>query len=388
MASRLKILFLPRWYPNRNDPMPGLFILKQAEGLARLCDVAVVYVHPEVHCPNKYEVEFSEENQVRVLRVYYRVPGDRSGWTGSAIKFYRFYRANFRALKSIRAFDPDIIHAHILTRTAVVAFRVSRLWKKPFLISEHWSRYFRENPSFNGFIRKQVTRFIVRKANAVIPVSELLRKSMIDRKLFSQRYVCIPNVVETDLFTPGGSRQPGKVRMIHVSCFEDRSKNISGFLRSVKSLLRKRNDFECLLVGEGPDLGKMKEYARELGLGDQTVNFTGLKQGDALVEAYRSADFLVLSSRYETFGTVVVEAMSCGLPVVATCVGIIPEFLNQDHGISVEAGDDEALAAAMDRMVETYGVYDREKIRASVIHRFSSNQVTEKLIQLYQEFVS
>ncbi len=388
MASRLKILFLPRWYPNRNDPMPGLFIKKQAEGLTHLCDVAVVYVHPEPHCPNRYEAEFSEEKEVRVLRVYYRVPGAKAGWFGSILKLYRFYRANFRALQSIKAFDPDIVHAHIMTRTALVGYRISRLWKKPFVISEHWSRYFRENDSFRGVCRRTIARFIVGNADAVIPVSQVLRKAMQEHKLLNRRYVCIPNVVETELFTPAVQRKPGKTRMIHVSCFDDRSKNISGFLRIVKSLSLKRNDFECSLVGEGPDFEKMKLYATGLGLDDGTVKFTGMKQGEELVQAYRSSDFLVLSSRYETFGTVVVEAMSCGLPVVATNVGIIPEVLQSGNGLAVEPGNDRLLEEAINKMLDTCQSYDIEAIRSSVLNRFSAEKVAEMLYHLYQELVS
>ncbi|MEI6455280.1 MAG: glycosyltransferase [bacterium] len=369
--------------------MPGLFIRKQAEGLARLCDVAVIYVHPEPHCPNKYEVEFSEENEVRVLTVYYRVPGGKSGWFGGLVKLYRFYRANFRALKSIRAFDPDVVHAHILTRTAVVAYWVSRQWKKPFMVSEHWSRYFPENNTYQGFLRKLVTRFVVKKACAIITVSELLQRSMLKEKLRNSRYINIPNVVETGIFTPSGQkRSHRKKRMIHVSCFEDKSKNISGFLRSVRTLSLKRNDFECHMIGVGPDFEKMMRYAGELGLDEQTVIFHGLKQGNDLLDSYRSADFLVLSSRYETFGTVVVEAMSCGLPVVATSVGIIPEILNAGNGICVDPGNEEELAAAINGMLDLFATYDPQEIRKFVVDKFSKEKVADSMFELYQEFVS
>jgi len=175
--------------------------------------------------------------------------------------------------------------------------------------------------------------------------------------------------------------------MIHVSCFEDKSKNITGFLRAVKTLSGKRNDFECMLVGEGPDLEKMKLFSSGLGLGEETVKFTGLRQGSELVEAYRSADFLVLNSRYETFGTVVIEAMSCGLPVVTTRVGIVPEVVDPGNGIVVEPGDDSVFTDAIDKMLDTYNTYDSERIRASVVEVFSQQKVSDLLYQVYQEFV-
>ena len=64
MSSKIKVLFLPRWYPHKHDPMPGLFIQRQAEALTSDCDVAVIYVHPDPNCPNKIEVDFCEEKSV------------------------------------------------------------------------------------------------------------------------------------------------------------------------------------------------------------------------------------------------------------------------------------------------------------------------------------
>jgi len=389
MKPRLKVLFLPRWYPTRYDPMTGLFIQRQAEALTKYCDIAVIYVHAETDCPNKFEVEFSEEKEVRVLRVYYRVSDGGLFFLRDLQKFYRFYRANFKALKSIRKFNPDILHAHVLTRMGLIAFKISRSWKKPFLISEHWSRYFPENNTYKGVVRKWITRFVVGKANAIVVVSEILRKSMIDRKLYNSQYYVIPNVVDTDQFIPA-SRKGNKFRkrIIHVSCFEDKSKNLSGFLRAVKSLSMKRNDFECLVVGDGPDYEQIVQYSKSLEIKEPLVVFTGLKTEHALVEAYQSSDFLVLSSNYETFGTVLIEGMSCGLPVVATHVGIVPEIITTENGLVVPPGKEDALINAMNRMIDNIDGYDRQKIRSTILNRFSKEKVADSLCNLYQKIVS
>jgi len=386
MKPKLKVLFLPRWYPNRNDPMPGLFIQRQAEALTRYCDVAVIYVHPEPDCPNKYEVEFSEENEVRALRVYYRSSTKGFSFLRNLLKVYRFYRANFKALKSIRQFNPDLVHAHVLTRMGIIAYRISRRWKKPFLISDHWSRYFPENDSYKGIARRWMTRLVVRKANAVIVVSEMLQKSMQNWKLWNTNYFIIPNVVETEKFILPPKKEIRSIkRIIHVSCFEDKSKNISGFLRAVKSLFDRRNDFECLVVGDGPDYNQLLEYRNILGIPETMVVFTGLKTGKSLVEAYQSSDFLVLSSHYETFGTVIVEGMSCGLPVIATHTGIAPEIITVENGLIVPPRDEIALTDAMDLMMSKIDTYDGQKVRATVLNRFTKEIIADSLYKLYQE---
>jgi len=369
--------------------MAGLFIQRQAEAISTYCDIAVIYVHPEQDCPNKYEVEFSEENEVRVLRVYYRVTEKGFTFIRNLLKLYRFYRANFKALKSIRQFDPDVVHVHVLTRMAIIGFRISRSWKKPFIISEHWSRYYFKNNTYKGITRQVITRFVVRKADAIIVVSGMLQKSMLYWKLWNDNYFIVPNVVETEKFIPPSIKETrSKKRIIHVSCFEDKSKNISGFLRAVKSLSNRRNDFECLVVGNGPDYKQLMEYRKTLEIPETTVVFTGLKTGKSLVEAYQSSDFLVLSSHYETFGTVVVEGMSCGLPVVATQTGIVPEIITADNGLMVPPDDEEALTNGMDLMLDKLGTYDKQKIRATVLNRFSEEIVADSLYNIYQRIVS
>lgn len=388
MKPRLKVLFLPRWYPSRNDPMTGLFIQRQAEALTKHCDVAVIYIQAENDCPNKFEVDFAVENEVRVLRVYYREPDRGLCYLRYLQKYYRYFRATFRALKSIRQFNPDILHAHILTRMGMVAFKLSRSWKKPFLISEHWSRYFPEQNTYKGIIRKWMTRFVVGKADAIVAVSEVLKKSMINRKLYNPRYYIIPNVVDTGIFIPSpGKEKKSRKRIIHVSCFEDKSKNLTGFLRAVKSLSSRRNDFECLVVGDGPDYDEIVQYSKSLGIQDSLLVFAGMKTDGDLVEAYQSSDFLVLSSNYETFGTVLIEGLSCGLPVVATRVGIVPEIITAENGLIVPPGDEDAMEDAINQMIDRIDCYDLQKIRSTVIDRFSKETVADALYNLYREIV-
>jgi glycosyltransferase involved in cell wall biosynthesis len=150
----------------------------------------------------------------------------------------------------------------------------------------------------------------------------------------------------------------------------------------------KRNDFECLIVGDGPDYEQIVQYSKSLEIQEPLVVFTGLKTEHALVEAYQSSDFLVLSSNYETFGTVLIEGMSCGLPVVATHVGIVPEIITTENGLVVPPGKEDALINAMNRMIDNIDGYDRQKIRSTVLNLFSKEKVADSLCNLYQKIVS
>ena len=388
MNRKIKVLFLPRWYPHRYDSMIGLFIQRQAEAITKHCDVAVIYVHPDPSCPKKIEVEFNEENDVRVLRVYYRPPANAGSVPGRILNFWRFYRSALKAIYSIRQFSPDIIHAHILTRAAYVAFRAGRKFHCPVVISEHWSRYFNENDTYNGWFRKIITQYVVSKAAAVVAVSEPLRKAMIQCNLSNNLFRVIPNVVDTALFYPQEFSIPNPVKtFVHISCFDDKSKNISGFLRSVKELSVLRQDFRCLMIGNGPDWLDMKDYAGFLRIPEGLVQFTGVLNGTSLAEVLRKTDFSVLSSLYETFGTVVIESLASGVPVVSTSVGISPDVINEDNGLLLPTGDEAEMTRALSGMLDKCSSRDRKKISRGIAGRFDKEAVGKQLVDLYNEIL-
>ncbi|MBO5811419.1 MAG: glycosyltransferase, partial [Bacteroidales bacterium] len=261
-----------------------------------------------------------------------------------------------------------------------------KLHKTPYIITEHWSRYLPGN-DFGGFLRKLFTKIVVRNAETVTTVTENLAIAMKNHELKNDKYVVLPNVVNLDMFhinkknTDATSHVP---TIIHISCFEDKSKNISGLLESLKIIDDKGIDFQCKLIGEGMDLNLMKEKAKELQLINK-VSFTGLLQGQALADELSSGDFLVLSSNYENMPVVILEALASGLPVVSTNVGGIKEMIDDTKGILVEPRNKEALAEAMIKMIETHKNYDANYLRNSVIEKYGYESVGRFLSKLYNK---
>jgi len=386
--TRPKILFLPKWYPHRQDPMPGLFVKNQAEAVYRFCDVAVLYVHGDRDCPNSYEVDFTEENNVIVVRVYYKIPSLKIPLAGSFLKLFRFLKAYRLGFHLLTNFEPDILHVHVLTRTGLIAL-IYRIFKRtPYIVSEHWSRYFPENNTYKGFLRKLLTRIIVRHSSALIPVSEKLKQAMIANGLNNRQVFIIPNSVDMDRFVIPGNRNPrDKKKIIHVSCFEDKSKNITGFLHAVKFVLEKRSDFEVSIIGEGPDFEYCRNAARDMGFNEDVVKFPGLKNDAEMAKIMGDTDFMVLSSNYETFGTVVIESLACGTPVVATAVGVVPEIINEANGIITSPGDMQALGEAIMVMLDKCSTYDRKQIRETVRNKFSKEMVGLQLYEIYSKIL-
>lgn len=367
----MKVVFLARWYPHKYDPMFGLFVQRHAEAAALHDKVTVVYVHPDENAKDKYEIDRTQENGVDTIRIYYK----KKGRISSA---WRYYRACLKGLEL--AGKPDIIHVHVLTRMGLVAYRQKVLHGTPYIITEHWSRYLPGN-DFSGTFRKALTQRVVRNAKAVTTVSEILAKAMQEHGLNNTNYQLLPNVVDVNKFKPIPHHNEIP-KIVHVSCFEDKSKNISGLLEAFKVMRDRGDAFQAVLIGEGMDLETMKRRAIDLELTGY-VRFTGLLQDQALVDELATGDFFVLPSHYETGGIVLLEAMACGLPVVATRVGALPEIVNERNGFLVEPGDTHALAMAMELCCRNYGRYHSDELRKQVVERYSYEYVGEIIHRLY-----
>ncbi|MDQ3957940.1 MAG: glycosyltransferase family 4 protein [Actinomycetota bacterium] len=133
---------------------------------------------------------------------------------------------------------------------------------------------------------------------------------------------------------------------------DDRVKRVSALVRAFASVAADHDDARLLVAGDGPDRGTLRDLAHEL-TGDKVVFLDWVEDSDALVALYNAADALVLPSLREGFPTVVGEAISCGLPVIASDVGGASELVVPGRtGSLIPGGDERALADALADVLE------------------------------------
>ncbi len=386
MKTASKVLFLARWYPDRYDPMMGLFIKRHAGIVSEFTQVAVLYLRAAPEKTLGYLIEQKLEQGVVTNIVYYGTKNAFPPVIGKMIAAYRFIMAFIKGYRFLLDTwgKPGIIHVNVLTRMGLFALWLRVFGGIPYVITEHWSRYLPLTGTYSGLARKFFTKMVVRHAAAVSTVSENLSQAMQSHGLRNPHYLLLPNVVDTEAYIPLSDKMlNSKIRFIHISCFEDRSKNISGLLRAISKLALERTDFECIMVGEGIDLEKMKSLGHELGIKESMVRFTGLLENENLVDIYQSADFMVMFSNYENMPVVISESFSCGLPVVATAVGGIPEYIHPANGRLVAAGDEAGLQDALAFMLDHYTEFDKTQIRQEAVAIFGKQAVAAKLKELY-----
>ena len=380
--NRKHIVFLARWYPHRYDPMFGLFVQRHAEAAALYNDISVIYVHADDTLTQKFDISTDNASKdapwhVSTIRVYYKKPKSK------ILSLIRFFKANKLALKQLP--KPDLIHVHILTRLGIIARWQKLVHGTPYIITEHWSRYLPGN-DFSGFFRKWATKIVVKHASLVTTVTKNLAYAMQSYGLTNPNYMVLPNVVDTNMFQiqPHDNAVP---KIIHISCFEDKSKNISGLLEALKILKDKNIAYQAVLIGNGMDFEAMKQKAASLQLNDR-VTFTGMLQGQELVNELASGDFLVVSSNYENMPVVILEALACGLPVASTDVGGIAEIVDLSKGLLIPPHETDLLAEIIETMLKLYKNYDANTLRDSIIKKFSNEAVGKLLNSLYSTTIS
>lgn len=382
----MNILFLSAWYPNRTDSMAGLFVRKHAEAVSLYANVFVLYVQPD---PTVRKMEKEIIHYQRLTEITYYIPSSRQTFLSKFIKQTSYLSAYFSGLKILKEleFKPDIIHVNILTRTGIIGYIFSKLLNIPYVITEHWTRYTVENNSFDGFLRKRITKYIVKKAQGIYPVSKNLQNSMERFSLNNDHYLVINNTVDNIFIKSQEIAKHNKIRIVHISCFDDKAKNLSGILRVVKKLSQRRNDFELIIIGTGVDFEKISQYAQTLELTDKVVYFQGELQPDAVAVWLNNCDFTVLFSNFENSPVVISESLVCGKPVISTQVGGISELIDDKNGILIPKGDEKAFEEKLNFMLDHFEEYDAKTIQKSAIEKFSSETIGKKLVSEYQRII-
>ena len=382
----MKVLFLSAWYPHRYDVMSGLFVRKHAEAVSRFADVCVLYLFADENV-RQFDIVEQTTNSVREVYVYY--PFTNKSILRPLTKAIGYVRAFWRGFAVVRQkFGlPDVVQANVLTRSGVLAHRLKRKFGIPYIIVEHWSRYLPQNFNYKGFARKILTKRSVANAFCVLAVSGKLREAMRGFGLVNHNFQLIDNVVDDFFFAARKNiDSERKFRFLHVSCFDERPKNVKGILRAVKELLRQRSDFEMVLVGVGQDWQAAVDYAKELGLGDSIVQFVGEQTPIDVCSYFAESDAFVMFSNYENAPVVISESLATGTPVISTNVGGIPDMVSEQCGILINPGDEAALCEKMSWMIDNAKTFDGAEIRR-MAQRFTYDNVGKRLFDIYSAAV-
>ncbi len=237
--------------------------------------------------------------------------------------------------------------------------------------------------SFIG-MQKQVAVRLLR----IITVSKSAKDDISkDFKISTDRFNVVPNGIDTNLFFP----MPGVIRendrIIVTNSADTPLKGLSYLLRAVAQISKKRK-IRLIVIGSPKKKSGIVKLGEELEIGS-SVTFTGRIDNQKFVREYAKAALAVVPSVYEGFGLPAGEAMACGVPVIRTTGGALPEVVG-NAGIVVPPADSDALAKAITELL------DNPEMAGSlaaagykrVQENFTWKRAAEKTVEAYREAIS
>ncbi len=352
----MRILVVTNLYPNPFEPTRGLYNRHQIRHLAERHEVTVI-------SPILWTDEWSarrvgkppllngRSQSVDGIEVHY----PRYFYTPKVLRgsYGRFYQASVRKTfdRVADVFRPDVVFAPWVYPDGWAAVELSRSRGLPAVVKIHGSDI-HQLVRFPARLASTVSA--LKQASAVVVVSKELKERVIQLGIDAAKVRVVYNGVDTDVFCPGDRQRartrlnlPGEPSMVLAVGNLVAVKAHRILLEAIAVLARKGEELSCHIVGEGPLRASLEAQAKERGIADR-VTLHGARPHEELVDWYRAADLVALPSLAEGIPNVLLEAMACGTPFVASRVGGIAEVAAGDYACRlVPPADPQALAAAM-----------------------------------------
>lgn len=381
------VLWLTSWYPNNVNPFEGDFIQRHAKSVSNHVNLVVVHVTQFGSANNTSQdaVELKEADNLKEYTIYFSFKRTGFSLLDKIVYNTRFYWRYTRFIKKyFKQYGlPDIVHVHVPMKSGVIGKWIKRKWKIPYITTEHSSSYYDYIPDNyfdrSGYYRKSVSS-IFKKSAQVTTVSRALSQQLQDIFALSNIQV-IHNVVDTAIFFRREVKLP-VFRFFHASTM-NHPKNVEGILNVFARLLNQRDNWECVMAGW--ETAELKKKAFSLGL-ESNIKWVGVLTYNEVATSMQASHSLIMFSRYENFPCVVIEALCCGLPVIATNVGGIPEAVNHSNGLLVQSENEDELLQAMMNMIDNYDLFDSKYIADQASDKYSYESIGKQFYDLYQKY--
>jgi teichuronic acid biosynthesis glycosyltransferase TuaC len=380
------IVGIPSWYGTARGPGGGYFrdqaLALQAAGFR------VAMLAPDIHtlrdlrrgrAPANRHAGISVEHDgiptwrrsglVLLPRAPYR---NALAWAWGGLQLFARYIAEVGT--------PDLVHAHCMLNAGVVALAIKRRHGIPFIVTE-------QNTSFaQGTLRwweRDLVRRVIAGADKCIAVSPETAQ-LLEGQYPGSRWSYLPNPLgEAFLAASAAPIERGSTDPF-VFLSVARMSPEKGFGRLIEAFAEAfhgQAGVRLELAGDGPIRDELGRLCTERGIADQ-VDFLGSLSSAQVRAAMEAADVFVLASDFETFGVVVIEALACGRPVIATASGGPDHMVSPKNGLLIPTRDRDALRDALLQMRRRAGGYDAAAIRAEALARYSPDAFARRFAEM------
>lgn len=384
----MRILVIPSWFPSQAHPMTGSFFVEQAQMVAG-DGHTVEFLVPRLVPVPKWRGLQHTRSTVQGLPVH-EITLPALPVVAQSAENPMLQLLLRQAVRTAGLQPPDVLHAHSVMPAAIIARELSIHWNIPVLLTEHspWTL----NRSTTG-PRARLLFQSVHDATVLATVSRpfadklqlhyaVPRVQVIDLPV-PEEYLTAPSTAPEAIGKGGGN---GVYEFVHVSHLNEnkRAELTMAALADVTGSVRL-----TIVGGSAERVAELEAEAERLGVADR-VRFRGQLGRDQLPGAMAAAHCLVLASAVEVGGTVISEAKSMGLAVIATRTWGGQHGVGDGEGALCTIDDQQQLTAAMQRAVdEQWGVSPdwRASQRAKARQRYSADVFVQRQLELYQEAI-
>ena len=309
----------------------------------------------------------------------------------------------FRELEQFRSthhLEYDLVHSHYWL-SGMLGMWAQESWKCPHLVMFHSLGAVKNHTGIGGpepEIRIATENAVVKTCHRILAPTRREKERLITfYSALPGKIGVVPCGVDLELFCPmsqsAARRQLGFKADDALALFVGRFDSMKGLDRLLEAMshLKSRRRLRLIIVGgdgvHSPEGQKLLGLARTFGVED-SIAFVGRVEQKDLPVYYNAADVMVLPSYYESFGLVSLEALACGIPVVATPVGVMDSIIKEgQNGRLVANGDAKLLAKAIDKVTSLSPALSADAIRQTV-QSFGWPNIASAIVKEYGETLS
>jgi glycosyltransferase involved in cell wall biosynthesis len=389
----MKVLVISHMYPSIFNEVTGIFVHEQVKVLvAKGIEVQVVSPVPWVPFPINYlSYKWKNYSNIPKRTVYEEI----NVWHPRYLSFPRswFFASSGQRMylgirelvtKIYRDFQFDLIHAHTLMPDGFAGILVRKKIGIPLIVTIHGSDLL-IYPYRNKLIFSHSLK-VLKKASRFITVSYQLKNKCYNEFNVSEKKIkVIPNGYDHKTFNFKPKKKVNDQLVILFVGNIIKAKGIFDLLDAIK-IIRKLDQniyqkISWVIVGKGADMEEFKKRLNTFNIIND-IKVVGQVPHEKISKYMKNADFVILPSWSEGLPATLVEAMGCGLPIIATKVGGIPEIINKDIGILVDPKNPEELAKGI---INAISKDWNRKLISEYTKRYTWEKNAEKTIKMYKE---
>lgn len=299
------------------------------------------------------------------------------------IRWFRKKRGDFFSKKCKQVIQKnklkfDLIHTHFLFPSAYAGIILKEKYHKPIIVTAHGSDTYKE-PFLNEFNFKRAKNILDKVDLITVPSEFMVQKVKEINPAIKNKINLIPNFIDINLFKIKVKKENRIKKILMVGNLIE-SKGYLKLIPTVKNLLKIRQDFVVQIIGEGYLKSVLKKEIQTNQL-EKFIQILGAKPNRELVNYYNQADVFFFPSESESFGIVQIEALVCGVPVIAAPNEGSKSIIKKELGLLSKTFSPKEYADLINQALNQK--WNKEELKKYVIQNFSREKTKEKLLEIY-----